>query len=429
VEHRWDNTRPLAFLVVALAVLYPGVAAGQSGIRLIGSISAGFDSFQEKYSIVDHDTLDSVTEFRTQASLGLLTGTFLRDFLLLEGRAQYGDDTYETAGRLKFTKRLFTGVSRIGLEGVVSRRAFGPNSSYQFPNDYDRVFVRGYFKQSLGRALAIRVTDRLEYQDFERRTEFDYDYRRNRTSVAGEFDWNLTTFFDMQVSYVTMDIPDSTEIEYESFIPSLEFRYFAGLYQRLNVSAALERRDYVAGSPRSSFWSILGSLTAEWLYTAKTSLLLESDLEWYDYDFKDPVYFDYVENRTALLIKFNHSYALSVGVGPTVGVLASDISDQDEYKEFGAKLAAEYNRGATVWVSFAYEPGKRTYESFRANALDQELSLFSDYSYHRLSMFANVRVWRGLTFGAFVDYQPEDHKREGDDATATLISISLNYVF
>lgn len=392
-------------------------------------MSVGFDSFQEKYSIVDRDTLDSVSEFRTRATLGFLAGTFLRDHLLLEGRVQYGDDSYETGAKLKFIKRLWSGASRVGFEGVYNRRLFGKNSSYQFPNDYDRLFLRGFIKQSLGPAFALRVTNRLEAQNFKHRTEFDYDYQRNNLSVGGEFDWNLATFLDMRVTHVAMVIPDSTEIEYQSFIPSIDFRHFAGMYDRLNLTAALERRDYVTGSPRSPFWAILAFLYGERSFAPRLSLLLESDLEWYQYDFKDRVYFDYVENRTALLLNMNYSFNFRFGAGPTVGFLKSDISDQDVYTELGAKLALEYNRGSRVWISFAYEPGKRTYQVFGDNPDDQELSLFSDYAYHRLSLFANVRLLKYLTLSAFADYQPEDHKREGDDATATLFSISLTSMF
>ena len=92
-------------------------------------------------------------------------------------------------------------------------------------------------------------------------------------------------------------------------------------------------------------------------------------------------------------------------------------------------MAFEYNRGARAWITMSYEPGKRTYQAFGVDPAVQEFSLFSDYTYHRLSLFANVRIMRSLTFSGFVDYQPEDHKREGDDATATLISFSLTATF
>jgi hypothetical protein len=381
---------------------------------------------------VDRDTLDSVNEFRTQASLGLLAGTFFRDFFLLEGRVRYGDDTYETSGRLKFTKTYWSGSSRIGLDGFYTRKTFGRESSYQFPNNYNRVFLRGFVKQSLGPSFALRVTNRLEIQDFARRSEFDYDYRRNKLSVGGEFDWDVTTLLDMRVTHVVMVIPDSTEIEYQSLIPSFEFRHMAGFNDRFSLQAAFERRDYVFGSPRSSFWEIFGSLIGERSFAYRMSLLLHSDTEWYRYDFKNSVYFDYLENRTALLLKYNRSYNLSIGAGPAVGLLRSDISDQDVYRELGVRTAFEYNSGARAWITLTYEPGKRTYQAFNASSADpagEDFSLFSDYTYHRLSLFANVRIMRSLTFSGFVDYQPEDHKREGDDATATLISFSLTATF
>jgi hypothetical protein len=421
---------------MALVVLLPVASASQNiggstaptGVRLTGSAGIGFDSFREKYSIVDRDTLDGVNEFRTRLSLGLAAGTFARDYFLLEGRVQYGDDTYVSGGRLKLMKLLFRGATRLGLEGDYARRQFGDNSSWQFPNDYDRLFVRGYFKQSLGRYFALRLTDRLEYQDFEHRTEFDYDYHRNRVSLDAEFDWNLTTLLNMGMSFATMEIPDSTEIEYQAFGPTFEFRHFGGLYQRTAVQAALERRDYVAGSPRSSFMSVLAFLIAEWPIAQTMSVLLENDFEFYRYDYSDPVYFNYVENRTALLLKMNPSFNLSYGAGPTYGFLESRVSGEDVYRELGAKLALEYNRGAVAWVSFAYEPGKRSYAAFTdATGIADDVSLFSDYTYHRLSLFANVRVWDGLSFSAFFDFSPEDHEREGDDATATLVSLSLTY--
>jgi hypothetical protein len=415
-------------IALVLTVLWSASAWGQGGARFVGSVSAGFDSFQEKYTLVDRDTLDSVNEFRTRAALGLLAGTFLRDFFLVEGLAQYGKDSSEAGGRLKFNKLFWSGKSRVGFEGQFTRRQFGQNSAYSFPNDYDRLFLRAYFTKALGPGLALRITDRVEIQDFERRTEFDYDYRRNRLSVGGEFNWNLMTFLDMRVTHVTMAIPDSTEIEYQAFVPSIEFRRFSGIYDRVVLTAAVERRDYVIGSPRSNFWAVLGSVAGERPVSRQLSLLLESDLEWYQYDRKNTVYFDYLENRTALLFRYNRSYNMSLGAGPMVGFLKSDISAQDEYTEIGARVRLEYTRGTRAWVSLTYEPGTRTYNVFNSVAGPDDISLFSDYSYQRLSAFANLRIFGPLSLTGFIDFSPEDHKREGDDATATLLSISLTYL-
>ena len=95
----------------------------------------------------------------------------------------------------------------------------------------------------------------------------------------------------------------------------------------------------------------------------------------------------------------------------------------------GAKFALEYNRGGTAWVSFAYEPGRREYNAFLPASLTDDISLFSNYTYNRVSLFTNFRIVDGLSFSGFLAYQPEDHVRESDDATATLLSVRLIYMF
>jgi hypothetical protein len=424
----------LLCITVTWAALSPVAARAQGTdgkrFRLTGSFSAGFDSFQEKYSIVDHDTLDMVNELRASAARGALAGTFLRDFIFLEGRARYGEDSYETGGSLKVTKLLFSSVSRIGFEADFMKRYYGPFTTYQFPNNYTRLFLRGHFRHLVTRSFALRLTDRVERQNFQQRTEFDYDYLRNRISLAGELEWGFATFLDLRLDHVTMSIPDSSEIEYESLVPAIELRHFSGLHKRVILLTAVERRDYTVGSPRSSFWAALGSFMGEWEVDDTKSLLFENIFEWYKYDEKNAIYFDYVENRTALLFKLNPTMELSFGAGPTYGFLDSDVSDQDEYSEYGVKTVFEYNRGARAWITLAYETGKRHYKAFSmATGQLEDLSLFSDYSYHRLSLFTNFRLVGGFTFNGFVDFEPEDHEREGDDATATLISLSVNYFF
>jgi hypothetical protein len=398
------------------------------GGRLTGSVEAGFDSFQEKYTIVDDDTLDSITEFRSRLSLGYMNGTFLKDFFHLEGRTQLGDDSYETTGRLNFTKLLqSSGSSRLGFSGDVTRRTFRDNSSYDFANDYTRLYLYTYLKKAFNNTVSVRLSERFEHQDFDDRTEFDYDYLRNKVTLIGEFDWNLTTYINTGISFTTMSIPDSSEIGYRAYTPVIEFRHDAGMYKRLVLHSSLERRNYTRNTTRSSFWALSTAFLAQWPLTDSYSLSIDDDLEIYNYGVNSDVYFDYAENRSALLLNYNRSWSFRVGAGPTYGVFISDYSREDEYDEFGGKFSLEYNKGTRAWISFAYEPGKRAYSTFAGSGDDA--AIFSDYTYHRISAFLNVKLWEGLCVSGLLDYQPEDHEREGDDATATLFSMSVIYVF
>ena len=224
-------------------------------------------------------------------------------------------------------------------------------------------------------------------------------------------------------------LPDSTEIQYESWTPYLEIRSSPELRRQLYFQGAVERRLYDNNFTRSPFWAWLAIFNAEWLISRPVGVILEDNFERYEYDINTDAYFDYVENRVIGLLTYYASWYARFGIGPSWGILKSDRSPDDEYHEYGVVVRGEYNRGAKLWASCEYEPGRRTYPAFDPNATFDLESVFSDYTYHRLSVFFNWRIWSGVGLNLFLDYQPEDHEREGDDATATLFSISVSYVF
>jgi hypothetical protein len=127
------------------------------------------------------------------------------------------------------------------------------------------------------------------------------------------------------------------------------------------------------------------------------------------------------------LVKYNRSWKVRVGAGPAFSFFVSGASPDDEYHELGAMFTLDYGLGTAVWLSASYEPGKRSYRTF--DAARDEPTVYSDYTYQRVSLLANIRLLDGVSLNAFADVQPEDHEREGDDATATLVSVSLTYSF
>ena len=213
-------------------------------------------------------------------------------------------------------------------------------------------------------------------------------------------------------------------------VPYVEIRSSPQLRRQLYLQAAIENRDYTSPvATRSDFMATLALLRLEWAMGSNVSIGLDNDFEYYNYDQQTDAYFDYIENRTVALLNFYPMFFLRIAGGATFGILSARESPLDEYREFGATFRVEYSQGTRLWLSFEYEPGRRRYPAFDSGAIFDFESIFSDYTYHRLSLFGNWRIWSGLAFNVFVDYQPEDHVREGDDATATLISVSLSYLF
>jgi hypothetical protein len=415
--------------IIVVLLLWPGLAAAGDS-RITGSADVGFDSFQERYSIIDSDTLDSIKEFRSRLSLGYKRGSVLDDFMQFEARTMIGEDGLDYSGAITLIERL-TSRTRIGFGADLSHRAYRDNSAYEFANDYSRYYLRGYGRWQMTAATALRLTERMEGIDYDRRTDFDYNYVRNTVDLDLECDWNLTNFVTAGLSLTTMSIPDTTEIQYRSWSPRLEVRLAPEHHLRLSAYADVERRRYDHEPARSSFWSLLASATGEFPLGQWLSVEGRNHTEYYRYDSPNDVYFDYTEARNALLLRYNPSWDFSVGAGPTAGFFVSPESPDDEYTEWGIRLAVDALRGTRLWMSASYERGRRGYDAYDPDVIASVdvPAVYSDYTYHRVNLIGTLRLGDGVSLTTLLDYQPEDHEREGDDATATLFSVSLTYAF
>ena len=416
-------------ILVTGAVLAATVEANASG-RWLGSAEIGFDTYTERYSISESDTLSSINEARTRLRFGYATGSLGRDYALLEARQYFGESSWESAARTLVTHRFGHEAWTINLDAELARRGFREGSNYAFPNDYTRAYVRGGVRGRAGPALTVRVDDRVEHLNYERRTEFDYDYTRNIATAMVEVGRDPFRSISGGIRYTSMTIPDSTEIEYHALGPVLELRSFGGMHERVYVNLAADRRRYPDDGARSSFWSILASGLVEWPLRERWGVEVAADVENYNYDVAAGAYDDYTETRAyAALNWFDGGFKL--GAGPAIGWLSSRDAPEDEYREVGVRLALEQIGISGLYVSASYEPGVRNYDAYTNNAglTDSVDAIFSDYGYHRVSIFANARLYRALWLNILFDWQPEDHDRDGDDATATVGSITLMYTF
>lgn len=392
----------------------------------LGSLEAGYESYSERYSIADDDTLSSVDEFRTRARVAYTMGLLGRNYSLFEARAMLGESSWDAAARAFLTRRFgSTGLHIASLDAEVTRRGYREGSTYEFPNDYTRATARAGLRGRVNPSLTLRFDDRIEWLDYDQRTEFDYDYLKNSIWGAADIARDPTRGIIAGARYTTFTVPDSSEIEYHAVIPFVEVRSFGDLHQHAQVTASAERRRYPDDGTRSSFWAFVVSAAFEFALHPHWSIEMIDDLEDYAYDEETGAYHDYVENNAVVLVNYNTANA-QIGFGPAFGWLNSETSPDDEYRELGVRLALELFGGSGWWVSASYEPGLRDYAAFKdGDVINNAEVVFSDYAYHRVGLFANARVWRSVWFNAFLDYQPEDHEREDDDATATIASVGL----
>jgi hypothetical protein len=415
----------IAFACALASSLCPSARAGE----WLGSIEAGYESYSERYSISDDDTLASVDEFRTRARLAYTTGLLGRNYALFETRAMLGESSWDATARAFVTRRFASARHAASIDAEVSRRGFREGSTYEFPNDYTHATVRAGLRGRARPWLALRIDDRVEIVDYDERTEFDYDYVRNSVSLAGDAARDPTRGVLAGARVTTFSVPDSAEIEYTALTPFVEVRTFGDAHEHAQVNASVERRRYPDDGTRSSFWAFVVSIDLEFALDARWSVELMDDMEDYAYDEESGAYRDYVENTAAVLVNL-HTASMEIGLGPAFGWLNAESSPDDEYRELGARLTLEWFGDGGWWVSASYEPGMRDYPAFKDDAPADDINVvFSDYVYHRVGFFANARAWRSLWLNVFLDYQPEDHEREDDDATATIASLGLVWNF
>jgi hypothetical protein len=328
------------------------------------------------------------------------------------------------------TRRFNREAWIVNLDAELARRGFQQGSDYAFPNDYTRAYLRAGARVRTGSVATLRLDDRIEHLDYEQRTEFDYDYTRNIATALVELGRDPFRSVSAGVRYTTMAIPDSSEIEYHAAGPVFELRSFGVPHQRFYVTLAADRRRYPDDSMRSSFWSILATGLFEQPVHEHWGLEAAADVESYDNDVATGPYDDYLEVRSYAAVNWFDG-GFRVGAGPALGWLSSRVAPEDEYHEMGLRVALEEIGTSGLYLAASYEPGVRDYTAYAGNAGigDAADVIFSDYGYHRVNIFANARLYRALWLNVFVDWQPEDHDRDGDDATATVASVTLMYTF
>lgn len=330
----------------------------------------------------------------------------------------------ETSGRLNLHRR---GEShRFGFENQLTYRTYRENSAYTFANDFVRYNGKLFLQRQLGSDFFIRLTDRAEIVDFDQHTAFDYDYLRNDLWLRGSYERELTTSWVFGAGYRTRAVPDSTEIAYNGYAASVEFRRVSGINKQAFVTLTAERRVYADEEVRTPYYSIYSDATLSPVVWGRVGLKFDNTFETFVYDDPDEIYFNFVEDRMALRFMHYRSYYFSLGLGPTFGFLTSGDSPVDEYTEYGAKFSIDYGAGARIYVSGTYEPGYRDYRYQGDSSLD---TIFSDFTYHRLSLFLTSRVTDGVTANVFASFEPEIHALSDDDATATVFSVDMSYGF
>lgn len=407
----WASLAALFCLLCA-----PGSRA--RAIELRNGLLFGYDSFIDRYTIVDDDTSEVTHEYYAGLDNHLRHDSRSLKYSL-RNIFRYGNQTIDEYAEGAFS----AGTRRRGLvqaRADLRLKAFREGSDYEFGNDY----LQSNAYLSLGKEFRdefyIVSKSRAELIDYDERTDFDYDYRYIDTGLGIELGSFFGKFASVSAAFGRRECPDTSALSYDRFLGTADGRLANGRFG-FDLSVSADRRDY-DGLTRSSSWNVLSGIGLTWTRSGGDSWSLRLDSELYRYDTETTTFFDNYFLRGGMRARVPASRTASVILEPRIGWLSCPSFEEERYVEGTVVLGVDLFSGGSYWLSASYEPGYRNY-------LLDENDIYSDFRISRLSLMGSATLAERVMLTVFVSHDPEYHSRRTDDFSMTLLSASVSLLF
>lgn len=409
---------PAPALLAAILCLLCAPVPGARAAELRNGLIFGYDSFIDRYTIVEDDTSEVTHEFYGGLDNHLRhSGESLK--YSLRNLFRYGNQSID-----EYAEGAFSAGSR--EDWLVQARAdlrlkhFREGSDYEFGNDYLQTDAFLSLGKELGDRCYVVSKSRIELMDYEERTDFDYDYRYLDTGLGVELGSYFGRFGSVFAAIGRKESPDTTELAYDRFLGSAQVRVSAGA-SLFDLSLSADRRLY-DGLTRSSSWNLLTDAGFTWTAAGGESVSLRLESELFRYDAPTTAFFDNHFLRGGLRGRTPVSQAASLFAEPRIGWLRCPSFEEERYVEGTVALGVDLYSGGSYWLSASYEPGYRNY------LLDGN-DIYSDFTVHRLSLTGSATLAERVMLTLFVSHDPEYHSRRTDDFSMTLVSASVSLLF
>ncbi|HER43676.1 MAG TPA: hypothetical protein ENO08_04375, partial [Candidatus Eisenbacteria bacterium] len=385
-----------AALLIAVAAC-PISARGEIRNRL----TLGFDSFIDRFTIVDVDTAESVHEY--YIGLG-------NDLRFKSDRAAGGLNNFFRAGTQTIDEHIDGEISllpvpstRVDIRSFFHFKHFQESSDYTFGNDYLQSNTLLKIRRTLGEGSKLTLRGRFEGVDYERQNQFDYDYYYYDSGLEFEAGSFLRRLIRVGGFVGHKEAPDTTEMNYERAAGEIEMQFTAGESGLLHIYTMGDRRDY-RGTVRSSYWLVLSQ--AEFMITSLggRSLSVRFESEYTAYDDPTPVFFDNHFVRCGAGVKIPLRERLSMNAEPRVARMFCRDYAEERYREYTVLLGVELFGGNDFWLIAGYEPGYRDY-------ISDTNALYSDFYLNRLSLMGSIPLSADFYVNVFAMHDPEKHMR------------------
>jgi hypothetical protein len=414
---RFAVALPLSVYVAAF-VLGPCSPRPLAAAEMRNRAMLGYDTFIDRFTLLEQDTLDAVQEFY----LGLASALSFGGENARGGASnlfKIGNQTIDE--NLDVETGSAPGYSGFDFRGNLRWKHFQPGSDYEFGNDYVQTNAFLRFRRKLNEGLRLNVKGRVETVDYKQRTTFDYDYRYGDGGIElqGGSDFDRSILVGGYIGF--KDAPDTTALGYRRTLAELETRLASPRGLAFHLASVGDRKDY-RESIRSSYWSVISFLDFDMSVGSGMVWSLKGESELTVFDRPDTIFFDTHFLRGGVKCRYAIGATSGVFVEPRYARMICGDFPEERYWEGSAIFGVDFLRNGDFWVNASYEPGYRDY------TLDEN-NIYSDFSFHRVSLMASFPFPAGTTLSLFATHDPERHSRRDDDFSVTLVSAELTKGF
>jgi hypothetical protein len=387
--------------------------------EITNQATIGYDSFIDRFTILDADTFETVQDLY----VGFSNAFLYRDGATKAGLSnlfRFGNQTVDEYLAAEGSIRPVASTA-VDLRSSFAWKHFREGSDYEFGNDYTQTNALFRVRTNTGASSRLSLKSRVELVDYKERTEFDYDYRY----VDGGAEWDAGADIDRMLHLGLFagrrDVPDTTALSYDRLLAELEGRCAMGGGVSFRILSAADRREYREPA-RSSYWNVTSEAEISRGSADGAVYSLRGESEILSFDRPDATYFNTHFLRTGFRARFPVRALSAVYAEPRYAIMFCTTFAEERYREVSFVLGAEVMSTNGFWLSLAYEPGFRDYE-LEGN------ELYSDFYLNRLSAMGSLSLIAGTALNVFVTHEPERHSRREDDFSVTLVSIDLTKRF
>ncbi|MCB1184240.1 hypothetical protein KDM41_12465 [bacterium] len=394
-------------------------------------LSAGADASLFTYALATTDTTETLSEFLLQAGLTGASSARGKHRWRVRLEASGGTELYRE--RIEGDYRLLDAdkVERVRLAGRWWGRQYRESTTYSRSSDNGEGRLDAVATPLAGTDARLQVRGWTGRIDYATPSALEVDRRDLGAGLAVRASAGAGTQWGIDGRVGRSSYPDSAQIDRDTWSIATDFDSQTLDRSGLRLYHKSERREVRDESVRPSAWT-------HWIDASLASaagaghVLLAGQLESWQYDTEDEVYFD--SNRLAGFAGYRWGDIL--GTQWQIGLAGERLAAGDSpetYSQYGLRGGVEA-WGGDVSGTLTLEVGRRRYDDGdvvlsddAADPLATTTTLYTDFTYWQLWLMATWRLSPAWDVDVLANYEPESHTEAADDVTLGYGSLRVRW--